>query len=611
MEYMANRMGAWQVGNDPSKGKVEFKIFFPEEPDPEISSIRVAGDFLNNSWNFEGGFLMNRNLIDEGTVWSYRTETELDSGYYQYKYFITFNDGSTRIVSDPCTRYSGRENQNAAFVIGGSQPSQNVVLPLVHGRKPLKELMIYELNIFDFVSGYNREKEAPVAAVIQKLDYIREIGFNAILFMPWTAWNNAEYSWGYVPFQYFAVEYLLANNLDKPSEKLSFLKKMISECHQRDIHVIMDGVYNHVSTDFPYKLMYSDPEKCPFTGSYGGAFPGLEDLDFDNQCTNDFILDVCSYWIDIFKIDGIRFDNTVNFYQAGDTKGLGKLLGNIAEYVESKNEENFSLTLEHISIDAINVVNNTKANSFWDNALYEFTFNSLWWKNIDSKLLNALNNRIYLEDAEKVPTLYIGNHDHSSVAYQAGARDNEGSMRWYKTQPFLIALFTSTAVPLVQSGAEFGEDYFIPENDQGSGRRIISRPLRWKLYEDEIGKNLSKLYKRLIFIRSNYQGLRSSDFYPRYWEEWQTQFNPDGYGIDTKRQLAIYHRWGQTDDGILQRFITVLNFSDEPLEICVPFPENGTWTDLLSNYSGSWKVNVTEYRFCFTIGSNWGHIFFK
>lgn len=73
MEYMANRLGAWQVGNDQERGKVDFKIFFPDGWDPEITSIRVAGDFQKQisdikDWNFEEGLSMNKNKINEGTI---------------------------------------------------------------------------------------------------------------------------------------------------------------------------------------------------------------------------------------------------------------------------------------------------------------------------------------------------------------------------------------------------------------------------------------------------------------------------------------------------------------------------------------------------------------
>jgi hypothetical protein len=358
--------------------------------------------------------------------------------------------------------------------------------------------------------------------------------------------------------------------------------------------------------------MYQNPEDCPFTGVYEGTFTGLEDLDFNNICTNDFIFDVCCYWITNFNIDGIRFDNTTNYYRAGDPSGLKKLLDKIRSHVDSLPDgKNFSLTIEHMDKGACDVVNNTKADSYWDNALHEVTFNSLWNNHIGNELINALNNRIYLVDSDKIPISHLNTHDQSNVAFQAGARVNCGSMRWYKTQPYAIALFTSTAVPLVQAGTEFGEDYFIPDNDEGTGRRIISRPLRWKMQNDNIGKSLLCLYKRLVFNRSNYEGLRSSSCYPKYWELWKEEFNPEGYGIDISRQIAIYHRYGTTTDGNLQRFMIVLNFSDSEEDICVPFPENGLWTDLLSNYTGNWKVSVSNYRLCFKIGSNWGHIFFK
>jgi pullulanase len=42
---MQERCGAWQVGNDVAGGRVEFRVFFPTGPDPDIDAIRVAADF--------------------------------------------------------------------------------------------------------------------------------------------------------------------------------------------------------------------------------------------------------------------------------------------------------------------------------------------------------------------------------------------------------------------------------------------------------------------------------------------------------------------------------------------------------------------------------------
>lgn len=612
---MANRLGAWQVGGDHNKGKVEFKLFFPKGSDPKIASIRVAGDFQSQvpphtDWDFPGGFELTRAETADGTFWSYCTEKELKSEFYQYKYLVTFTDGAARILSDPCARYGGSDNRNAGFVIGGSSPADNTVQPLPSGRRHLRDLIVYEMMIDDFTDEYRQER-APLAAVVDKLDSLKDLGFNAILFMPWTAWKNRDFDWGYEPFQYFAVEYRYANQIGKPAEKISWLKKLITACHERDIHVIMDGVFNHVSVDFPYKWLYRNPDDCPYTGTYGGSFSGLQDLNFYNECTNTFIRDVCLYWIEVFKIDGIRFDNTVNFYVPGDLNGLPKLMEEIQKYMDAQQEKNFSLTLEHLSEEAAAIANGTKATSYWDNALYARAFGSLWWNHIDSGLLNSLNNQRFLNTTEKVPTVYLSNHDHSHVTWQAGARDNLGGMKWFKTQPYVIALYTSPATPMVQNGQEFGEDHWIMEDDQGTGRRVIPRPLRWKLSKDKIGVALGKLYKRMAEIRRQYAGLRSPNFHPQPWDEWQTQFNPQGYGIDVARQLAIYHRWGHDEQGNLQRLIIVLNFSDEPHSVSVPFPDNGEWVDLLSDYSGSWKPMVSNGCLTVTVQSNWGHVFYK
>jgi glycosidase len=212
---------------------------------------------------------------------------------------------------------------------------------------------------------------------------------------------------------------------------------------------------------------------------------------------------------------------------------------------------------------------------------------------------------------EKVPTIYLSNHDHAHVTWRAGATDDRGGMNWFRTQPYVIALYTSPATPMVQNGQEYGEDYWIVESDEGTGRRVNPRPLRWKRSKDRIGQALLKLYTRMAEIRTQYAGLRSANFYPQPWETWQTQFNPQGYGLDVARQIAIYHRWGPDEQGKLQRFIIVLNFSDQPQDVSVPFPENGEWVDLLSGYSGSWKPVVTNYRLAFQVGPNWGHVFYK
>ncbi|MGR9000527.1 MAG: alpha-amylase family glycosyl hydrolase, partial [Gammaproteobacteria bacterium] len=389
-----------------------------------------------------------------------------------------------------------------------------------------------------------------------------------------------------------------------------WLKKLISECHKRDIHVIMDGVFNHVYTGFPYKAFYQYYDRdCPFTGKFGGEFDGLQDLDFHNTCTQELIWDVCRYWIDVFKIDGIRFDNTVNFYDKGDNRGLPKLMEDIAHYMADAGEYNFSLTLEHLQMDAVDVTKETHATSYWDNALYGCCFDGLWNGRIQSKLLDVLNNNRYLLGSGKAPTIYLGNHDHSHVTWQAGARNNAGALEWYRTQPYVIALMTTPGAPLVQNGQEFAEDHWIPEDDKGSGRRVQPRPLHWSYSNDNFGAALRAIYTRLIHLRQQYPVLRADGFYPEYWENWQTRFNPEGVGVDTERQLVVYRRYHVDDSGSLKHAVVCLNFSNQNHWLELTFPEDGHWLNLLTE--PKWAINVQNRRFGLEVPSNWGYIFYK
>ena len=150
----------------------------------------------------------------------------------------------------------------------------------------------------------------------------------------------------------------------------------------------------------------------------------------------------------------------------------------------------------------------------------------------------------------KAPTLYLTNHDHSDAAWLSGVPEGNGAVDgWWRIQPFLIALFTSTAVPLVKNGQENGEEYLIAENDKGTSRRLRPRPLRWKLGQDPIGSTLTALHTRLMALRQQHPALQSPSMYPREWQTCQTRLDPQGLGVDVDRQLAIYHRWAPVPGG--------------------------------------------------------------
>jgi 1,4-alpha-glucan branching enzyme len=596
---------------------VEFRVFFPDSAvdpkqyhrggTPRIATLKVVGDFQTQltgaPWDVGSAPSLAKNEHAKGWLYSWRSP-DLKDDFYQYKYFVEFENGTTRWCGDPCSKYGGAENENAAFVVGGHS---TVVKPIAR-RLPLQDLVLYELMVDDFTADF-RGAKAPFDAIRDKLDYLaRDLGVNAIQFMPWTAWPGGEFSWGYDPFGFFSVEHRYYNDPADPLDKLYRLQVLINELHERDIHVLMDGVFNHVKAGsdadrgFPYLWLYQNRSDSPYIGDFGeGGY--FDEFDFGNECTAEFITDACKYWLEAYRIDGIRFDFVRGFESHADPPaGISRIVGDLNAYTASKGWANIALILELLPdnrYEAIGRLNRIKATGCW--------YDPLMWEAVDAggaghvrtSFVRTLNAAKDFEPGRR-PVTYIENHDHSTVTETCGGRG-----RWWRTQPLAIALFTACGATMVHNGQEFGEQYWLPDHGDG---RVMPRPVRWSLSRDGVGTEMRRLYRKLIEIRKAHPALRSGNFYPEPYDSCDSRFDAQGYGVDETRDVAIYHRWGEDDGGGLERFIVVLNLSGFDQVVDIPFPDNGTWEDLLNGGAADvrdyWLRNAR-------LGSHWGRIYLK
>jgi pullulanase len=597
---------------------VELRLFFPDasrDPTqydprhaglPQIRSLRVPGEHQalvgDNPWDLDTAPAMLREDHPNGMLYRLRLE-DVPDGFYQYKYFVSFENGTSRWCGDPCARWVGTEAENAAFVVGGNTTT---VVPLAE-RRPLADLIVYELMIDDFTAA-SRGTRAPVDAVVDRLDYLVGLGVNAVEFMPWMAWRGTGFSWGYDSFSFFAVENRYVADAADPLDRLVRLKRLVNECHSRGLHVLMDGVFNHVNagvtpdTGFPYHWLYQDPARSPYTGGFaGGGF--FEDLDYNNACTQQFIFDACRFWLDTYALDGIRLDYTLGFYLPDRPGlGLGKLIADLRAYLETEQRANVSLVIEHLSdnrYEAIDVANTVCADGCWyDRFLYDVGDYGAA-ERVDTRVMRVLDaGRDFRPGKCAVP--YLENHDHSTLVNRVGGRG-----RWWATQAPAIALFTCSGGVLLRNGSEFGDDHYLPNEGPG---RVASRPLRWELAEDGIGSRLRELHRRLAEIRSAHPALRGPDFYPRDYDERWDRFNSEGYGVDAARGLAIYHRWGDDGAGRVERFIIALNFSNSDHLVDVPFSLNGAWEDVLTGEVMEVRDYVARGH---RVPSHWGKVFWR
>src|SRR5262245_50307067 len=513
---MYQQFGAREIGDTRT---ARFRLFIPDNTldpgqytsggSPNIAAVHVIGDFA--SWQVDPRFKMTKSKFtdpedNKEKGWLYELVTApLPVGFYQYKFHLTYSSGAKRVVPDPCTRYGGATDQNSAFVIGG--PKMGV--PRLASPKPLDQLVLYELMIDDSTANILGNR-ARLAVVRDKIDYLADLGVTAIQFMPWTQWPGEKYNWGYEPQEYFSVAFRYTLNPADETEKLYLLKQVIAKCHERGIHVFLDGVFNHVTNNgphdgFAYHWVWEDPADSPYTGVFQQHDYGL-DLDYGNGCLADFVFDACRYWIEEFAVDGIRFDNTLGFYAPADPDkhGLTNLVNRLGAWLGEKQIENFPLILEHSwDYGSIDVVNKVGVTSCWLDPFRSQARAFLSSRQIQPSIMRMLDSARDFGEG-RTPVTYIENHDHESLALNAGSRDE-----WWRMQPYAIALMTVAGAPQIHNGQELAEMYRMPEpfqedptappdSQDPARKRVVPRPLHWSYQTDRNGAPLLDLYRRLI-----------------------------------------------------------------------------------------------------------------
>ena len=168
-------------------------------------------------------------------------------------------------------------------------------------------LVIYELWTYD----YTLQRSIP--ALMDRLDYIQNLGVNAIELMPICEFDG-NYNWGYSPNHYFAP--------DRAYGSETMYKQFIDECHKRGIAVILDMVFNHATGLNPMNKLYpygSDLSKNPWFNVTAPHEDNVyEDWNHDFEPAQEMFKRAIQFWLTEYKVDGFRFDLSHGF--CGTTK---------------------------------------------------------------------------------------------------------------------------------------------------------------------------------------------------------------------------------------------------------------------------------------------------
>jgi maltose alpha-D-glucosyltransferase/alpha-amylase len=195
-----------------------------------------------------------------------------------------------------------------------------------------KDAIIYELHVKSFCDG-NRDGIGDFEGLIQKLDYVRDLGVTALWLLPF--YPSPLLDDGYDIADYF--------NIHPQYGTLADFRKLLREAHKRDIRVITELVINHTSdrhkwfqqsrrakpgsawrdyyvwSDTPDKykdarVIFTDFEDSNWTWDnvahayYWHRFYSHQpDLNYDSPRVRREILRALDYWFNM-GVDGMRLD---------------------------------------------------------------------------------------------------------------------------------------------------------------------------------------------------------------------------------------------------------------------------------------------------------------
>jgi maltose alpha-D-glucosyltransferase/alpha-amylase len=205
-----------------------------------------------------------------------------------------------------------------------------------------KDAVFYELYVRAFRDS-NGDGKGDFVGLIDKLDYVQELGVDCIWLLPVYASPLRDDGYDVADFYTFHPDYGTVDDF----------QALLTEAHRRGLRVITDLVVNHTSDQHPWfaqsraskasskrdyyvwsetdqkyldaRIIFLDTESSnwahdPISGEFywHRFFSHQPDLNFDNPAVQQAMLDVMAYWLDM-GIDGFRADAVPYLYEREGT----------------------------------------------------------------------------------------------------------------------------------------------------------------------------------------------------------------------------------------------------------------------------------------------------
>lgn len=536
----------------------------------------IVGDF--NDWSISNDYQMKRD--ESKGLWWYTLEGLTEGKEYRFQYHLIKEGGEEFRTFDPYTEvtYDGSDDK---WISSSTYPDMPAfpektggILGAFQTNAPeykwkydnfkiedKDNLVIYELLFRDFSTTHD------IKGAMQHLDYLEELGINAIELMPCQEFDGND-SWGYNPRAYFA--------LDKAYGTREMYKEFIDECHRRGIAVLMDVVYNHTTGSHPMARLYWDSannrtaENNPwYNVTATHPFSVYHDLNHENTMVRDHIKRSLVYLLDEYHIDGFRFDLTKGFTQrqcnesnvANYDPSRIAILKDYADAIFNNNPdavmicEHFCETREEKELGAYGM-------KLWRNMNNAYCQTAMGWLS-DGDDLSGVWTGSSMPFGSLVS--YMESHDEERTAYKAltwGNGECKTNLEVRSKRLGLNAAFTFL-VPgpkMIWQFGELGYDISIEE-----GGRTSAKPILWNYFEDPSRKQLYNTYAQLLDFRFSNPSLFTSS----------ATFTIEAGSGRTSR--ALYCTNG--DKG----FVLVGNFDTKNIDLTAWPPMGGVWRDVFTS----------------------------
>ena len=260
------RPGAFSIKRDTARVVV----------DAWASSVEIVID--RNGW---------KRTVDMTKSGNRRFAADIEHFQPGDRYAFALDGNHDKLYPDP------RSRRQPEGVHGFSELTGPVMFPWSdrnwHGISK-EDLIIYELHIGTFT------EQGTFQSAIDRLPELVELGVTTIELMP-VVESAGRWNWGYDGVNLYAPYH----EYGKPDD----LRRLIDRCHQLDLAVILDVVYNHPGPEGNYLAAFgpylSKKHHTPWGPAYN--FDGRE-----QTLSREWVLDNVIYWLSEFHFDGLRFD---------------------------------------------------------------------------------------------------------------------------------------------------------------------------------------------------------------------------------------------------------------------------------------------------------------